>query len=223
MKRFIILAICLVISGSFASYAQEIKNERVQAILAKKQQKDIYKAELEDAMHGFRMGAEYSMRRFGTIGAIPAIKHGFHYLAGYRFTKCWYVGGIAGIDITTPFTMTRTGYIDNTYNFSVQRNDKVYASIMADVRLYMNVNRASTFLYTNLGAEFSSIITPIAIFGLGVDIHTIKDQSVFLALGVGMGSWCSANSDTIFDTDKHGINYGKTDGFVFNLKLGYSF
>ena len=112
------------------------------------------------------------------------------------------MGGIAGIDITTPFTMTRNGYIDEIYNFSVQRNDKVYAPIMADVRLYMNVNRASTFLYTNLGAEFSKIVTPIAILGLGVDVHTVKDQSIFLALGIGMGSWCSANKNAILECSK---------------------
>ncbi|MBQ1225092.1 MAG: hypothetical protein IIX82_03925 [Alistipes sp.] len=174
-------------------------------------------------MHGFRMGAEYSLRRFSTIGVFPAIKHGFHFLAGYRFTKRWYVGGIAGIDITTPFTITRSGYIDEASNFSIQRNDKVYAPIMADVRLYMNVNRASTFLYTNLGAEFSKIVTPIAVLGLGVDVHTVKDQSVLLALGVGMGSWCSANNDPFWDTPQHGIGYGKTLGFVFNFKVGYSF
>ena len=95
---------------------------------------------------------------------------------------------------------------------------------MADVRFYCNVNRVSTYLYTNLGAEFSHSTTGIFLFGLGFDVHTVKDQCVNLSLGVGMGGWETAEGNGLgglaIDEDP---GYGKQSGFAFNLKLGYSF
>lgn len=231
MKRFALLAFCLILGGSIAMNAQEFKDEKspavdakVQKVLEKKQQKEMYKAELEVAMHGLRMGAEYSFRTMGTVGIKGAKKHGVHYLAGYRFTKRWYVGGIVGIDVTTPFTITRSGFVEDSYNYSISRKDKVYVPVMADVRFYCNVNRVSTYLYTNLGAEFSHSTAGIYLVGLGFDVHTVKAQCLNISLGVGGGSWESAENNGIgglmVDEDP---GYGKWDGFAFNFKIGYSF
>ena len=223
MKKFTLFLATVLLSCTMSTvYGQTTKEERVQAILEKKQQKELYKAELEDAMHGFRQGAEYSVRTFGTVGIMGAKKHGLHYLAGYRFTKCWYVGGVVGLDVTTPFTITRSGYVDDMYNYSISRKDKIYIPVMADVRCYMNTSRVSSYVYTNFGAEFSSSTAAIALLGLGFDIHTVKDQCVNIGLGLGMGSWESADGTHMLSDDGN-PNYDKYDGFVFNFKIGYSF
>ena len=222
MKKIFTVALCLMIGG-FMAFGQTSKEERVQKILEKNQQKELYRAELEDAMLGFRQGAEYSLRTFGTAGVMGAKKHGFHYLAGYRFTKHWYVGGIVGVDLTTPFTITREGYMDDALNYSIEREDKVYVPVIADVRFYFKPNRVSTYLFTNLGAEFSSSTAGIVLFGLGWDVHTVKDQCVNIGLGVGMGSWESAEGTHMANLDGGNVTYEKCDGFVFNFKLGYSF
>ena len=222
MKKIFTVALCLMIGG-FMAFGQTSKEERVQKILEKNQQKELYRAELEDAMLGFRQGAEYSLRTFGTVGVMGAKKHGFHYLAGYRFTKHWYVGGIVGVDLTTPFTITREGYMDDALNYSIEREDKVYVPVIADVRFYFKPNRVSTYLFTNLGAEFSSSTAGIVLFGLGWDVHTVKDQCVNIGLGVGMGSWESAEGTHMANLDGGNVTYEKCDGFVFNFKLGYSF
>lgn len=222
MKKIFTVALCLMIGGSMA-FGQTSKEERVQKILEKNQQNELYKAELEDAMLGFRQGAEYSLRTFGTIGVMGAKKHGFHYLAGYRFTKHWYVGGIVGVDLTTPFTITREGYMDDALNYSIEREDKVYVPVIADVRFYFKPKRVSTYLFTNLGAEFSSSTASIVLFGLGWDVHTVKDQCVNVGLGIGMGSWESAEGTHMATLDGGNVAYDKYDGFVFNFKLGYSF
>lgn len=222
MKKIFTVALCLMIGGSMA-FGQTSKEERVQKILEKNQQKELYRAELEDAMLGFRQGAEYSLRTFGTVGVMGAKKHGFHYLAGYRFTKHWYVGGIVGVDLTTPFTITREGYMDDALNYSIEREDKVYVPVIADVRFYFKPKRVSTYLFTNLGAEFSSSTAGVVLFGLGWDVHTVKDQCVNIGLGVGMGSWESAEGTHMATLDGGNVTYEKCDGFVFNFKLGYSF
>ena len=85
------------------AFGQTSKEERVQKILEKNQKNELYRAELEDAMLGLRMGGEYSFRTMGLTGTKAAQKHGVHYQIGYRFTKHWYVGGIVGVDLTTPF------------------------------------------------------------------------------------------------------------------------
>ena len=205
------------------AFGQTSKEERVQKILEKNQQKELYRAELEDAMLGFRQGAEYSLRTFGTVGVMGAKKHGFHYLAGYRFTKHWYVGGIVGVDLTTPFTITREGYMDDALNYSIERKDKVYVPVIADVRFYFKPRRVCTYLFTNLGAEFSSSTAGVVLFGLGWDVHTVKDQCVNIGLGVGMGSWETAAGTHMAILDGGNVAYDKYDGFVFNFKLGYSF
>ena len=222
MKKIILITLCLTIGGVMA-FGQTSKEERVQKILEKNQQEELYRAELEDAMLGFRQGAEYSLRTFGTIGVMGAQKHGFHYLAGYRFTKHWYVGGIVGVDLTTPFTITREGYMDDALNYSIERKDKVYVPVIADVRFYFKPRRVSTYLFTNLGAEFSSSTAAILLLGLGWDVHTVKDQCVNIGLGVGMGSWETAEGTHMATLDGGNVAYDKYDGFVFNFKLGYSF
>lgn len=222
MKKIITLALCLMVGGTM-TFAQTAKEERVQKILEKNQNQELYRAELEDTMLGFRQGAEYSLRTFSTAGVMGAKKHGFHYLAGYRFTKHWYVGGIVGVDLTTPFTITREGYMDDALNYSIERKDKVYVPVIADVRFYFKPKRVSTYLFTNLGAEFSSSTAAIVLFGLGWDVHTVKDQCVNIGLGVGMGSWETAEGTHMATLDGGNVAYDKYDGFVFNFKLGYSF
>lgn len=226
MKKILFIVLPLVLNASYvlAAPMQDSTDVKVQKTLAAKQQRELYKAELETAMHGLRMGAEYSYRPMGTIGTQGATKHGVRYLIGYRFTRCWYVGGIVGVDLTTPFTISRDGYYDQSLNYSISRKDKVYIPVMADIRLYFNVARVSTYLYTNVGAEFSSTIAAIGLLGLGFDIHTVKDQCVNLSLGVGLGSWESAEGNGIGGVGiSSDPNYMKMDGFAFNLKIGYSF
>lgn len=214
MKKIILLAICLMFGVSFTTYAQ--KN------LEKNQQKETYHAELEDAMLGFRHGVEYSYRHFSTALVMGASKHGLHYKAGYRFTKHWYVGGIVGVDLTTPSTITREGYMDNKNNYSIEREDNIYVPVMADVRFYFKPRRVSTYIFTNLGAEFIGSTALICTAGLGWDIHVVKDQCVNIGLGVGTGGWESAYSTHgILDSKDYG--YDKYTGFVLNIKLGYSF
>lgn len=236
MKRFALLVFCLILGGSIAMNAQELKDEsqavdaKVQKVLEKKQQKEMYKAELEVAMHGLRMGAEVSLRNMATIGIEGAQKCGVRYLAGYRFTKRWYVGGIVGVDMTVPFTITRRGVstitsgggVEESYNYSMTRKDKVYVPVMADVRFYCNVNRVSTYLYANLGAEFSHSTAGIYLFGLGFDVNTVKAQCLNISLGIGAGSWESTDSEWWGDL---AVNEGLRlyEGLVFNLKLGYAF
>ena len=69
-KIYLFLAVMLLSCTVTTAFGQATKEERVQAILDKNQQKELYKAELEDAMHGFRQGVEYSIRNFGTLGVI---------------------------------------------------------------------------------------------------------------------------------------------------------
>lgn len=94
---------------------------------------------------------------------------------------------------------------------------------MADIRLYMNVNRVSAHLFTNVGAEFSNSTSLIATLGLGCDIHTVKDQCVNVSLGAGLGSWDSADSELMGSITGGAAVYEKCDGLVFTIKLGYSF
>lgn len=221
MKRIIALALCLII-GSAVVFGQEVKDENVKSILEKNEQREVYQAKLEDSMLGFRMGAEYSLRSFNTIGVVGATKHGVHIVAGYRFTKHWYVGGIVGADITTPFVVTNTEegyYNDPNFNYYYDRDDIVYIPVIADIRYYFNVKKVSTYLFANLGAEFSTITATIASLGIGFDIHTTKDQCVNVGLGLGLGSWMSG--ETTYQ--KKPLELDPVDGFVFNLKVGYSF
>lgn len=222
MKKIITMLLSLVVMGGVTAFAKTSKEDVMQKNRQENEKKELYRAELEAAMLGFRQGAEYSLRNLNTVGVIKAKKHGFHYLAGYRFTKHWYVGGVVGIDLTTPTTITRTGYLDESLNYSIERKDKVYVPVMADVRFYFKPRRISTYLFTNLGAEFSSSTAMITTFGLGWDVHTVKDQCVNIGLGVGMGSWETAPGDLLPELDDVS-KYGKYDGFVFNFKLGYSF
>lgn len=220
MKRFIMLLACCVFVGSLPVYAQDVNNangqsdDEVMKVMRKNEQKQLYKAELEVAMRGLHMGAEYSYRTMLSIGTTSASKHGIHYLVGYRFTKHWYVGGITGLDITTPLTIV-TGYSSPNQEEpnSVSRNDKVYIPIIADIRFYFNVNRVSTYLYANLGAEFSHSTSGIYLFGLGFDIHTTKAQCVNLSLGIGSSGYESVAGALYVD----GPGYVKTNGFAFNL------
>lgn len=238
MKRLALLVFFFMLCGSIMVNAQETNEgktqkaqEKVQAVLEKNQQKEMYKAELEVAMLGLRMGAEFSLRNMASIGVEGAQKFGVRYLAGYRFTKRWYVGGIVGVDVTTPFTITRSnvytttgsGEVVDGYNYSMTRKDKVYVPVMADVRFYCNVNRVSTYLYTNLGAEFSHSTAGIYLFGVGFDVNTVKAQCLNISLGIGAGSWETTDSEWLGDLAANEEGLRLFNGLAFNLKLGYSF
>ncbi len=222
MKKIFTVALCLMIGGSMA-FGQTSKEERVQKILEKNQKNELYRAELEDAMLGLRMGGEYSFRTMGLTGTKAAQKHGVHYQIGYRFTKHWYVGGIVGVDLTTPFIIqgeSNDWSEGQTYYDEFERTDKVYVPIMADVRFYFKPQRVSTYLFTNLGAEFSSITGVITLFGLGFDIHTVKSQCLNIGLAVGTSNFESIQTGLGGD---YLDTFGKQGGFAFNFKLGYSF
>lgn len=224
MKKVILLmTCCMLFSGLALSAEPKDKNtktddEKVQQILDKKQKRELYSAEVEAATHGLRMGGEYSLRTMGGHLSIGATKHGLHYLAGYRFTRHWYVGGIVGLDLTTPFSFTSWG----TEPTTVTRKDKVYVPIMADVRFYFKPARVSTYLYTNLGAEFSHTTAGIFMFGLGFDIRTIKSQCVNLSLGIGSSQWETYYKE-FGENGTDAIHYGQKGSFSFNLKVGYMF
>lgn len=222
-KIYLFLAIMLLSCTVTTAFGQATKEERVQAILDKNQQKELYRAELEEAMLGLRMGGEYSFRTMGLIATKPANKHGLHYQIGYRFTEHWYVGGIVGVDLTTPFIIqgeSNDWDEGQTYYNEFERTDKVYVPIMADVRFYFKPQRVSTYLFTNLGAEFSSITGIITLFGLGFDIHTVKSQCLNIGLAIGTSNFESIQTGLGGD---YLDSFGKQGGFTFNLKLGYSF
>lgn len=222
MKQFILLVICCLLYGSFTLNAAEPRNKNqktddaaVQKVLDKKQKREMYSAEVEAAMLGLRMGGEYSFRVVAAFGAQTSVnKHGFHYFAGYRFNRHWYVGGVAGIDLTTPFTVS---YYDGSN--SISRSDKVYVPVVADVRYYFRPARVSTYLYTNLGAEFSKYVGGIYLFGIGFDIRTKGSQCVNLSLGFGSSQYETYYTESIGG----GLVLGKRGGLAANLKLGYAF
>ncbi|MBQ5593143.1 MAG: hypothetical protein IIU76_00990 [Bacteroidales bacterium] len=218
MKKIFTVALCLMIGGIMA-FGQTAKAETVKS----KQSKEQYRTELENAMLGFRHGVEYSFRSFSTVGVKSAVKHGLRYQAGYRFTKHWYVGGIVGVDMTTPFTITREGFSQSSFNYEIDRKDVVYVPVMADARFYFKPRRVSTYLFTNLGAEFSSSTAAILLAGLGWDIHTVKDQCLSVSFAVGTGGWESADNELGGFLGNGDVEYGKESGFVFNIKVGYSF
>lgn len=225
MKKFILFLLIAVFSGTTISiFGQETtKSKLLQDELNKKERKLLYRAELVENMKGWRFGGEYSSKKLVLGGALPATKHGIHFNAGYRLSKRWYLGGIIGVDMTTPFDIVRDDYVDDDYNFSIPRKDKIYIPVMADVRYYLKVARISTYLYTNVGTEISNKINFGQMYGLGFDIHTIKSQCVNIKLGFGTSCYESANDDCLWDTKENGVGYGIYDGFAFNFKLGYSF
>lgn len=212
--------------GSLSLYAEsnertaKADDEMVQQILDKKQKRELYSAEVEAATHGLRMGGEYSLRTMGGNQSVGATKHGLHYLAGYRFTRHWYVGGIVGVDLTTPFSFNQSSVsVLGEEPTTVNREDKVYVPVMADVRFYFKPARISTYLYTNIGAEFSHSTAGIFMFGLGFDIRTIDSQCVNLSLGIGSSKWETFYRGIGMDE----VQYGMKGSLAFNLKLGYMF
>lgn len=225
MKNFRFLLVVALLCTSITAFGQDnSKSDFAQQALDAHEQKIVYRAQLAKDVVGWRMGAEYSLRRMNTFGVKPATKHGVHFLGGYRFTKRWYLGGIAGIDATTPFTLADNGYLEEKYNYEISRDDKIYGVLMADARFYMSIKKVSTYLFTNFGVEYSKDLQKALTIGLGFDVHTTKAQSVNIGLGIGLGGWYSTTDGIIDDlsTDvNHG--YGPTEGFVLNLKLGYTF
>ena len=212
----------LLCCTSITAFGQDNSESNItQAALDAHQQKIVYRAQLAEDVKGWRMGAEYSLRRMFTAGARPATKHGIHFLGGYRFTKRWYVGGIVGIGATTPFTIADNEYQDDRLNYSISRKDKIYGTLMADARFYMSINKVSTYLFTNFGVEYSKELQKALTIGLGLDVHTTKSQCVNIGLGVGFGTWYSTDS-VLFRTGED-PNLWSTDGFALNLKLGYTF
>lgn len=226
MKKIILLLACCMLFSSLALNAEskekpaKVDGEEVQQILDKKKKRELYSAEVEAATHGLRMGGEYSLRTMGGNLSVGAAKHGLHYLAGYRFTRHWYVGGIVGVDLTTPFSFNQLEVSKiGEEPITVNRKDKVYVPIMADIRFYFKPARVSTYLYTNLGAEFSHLTAGIFMFGLGFDIRTVDSQCVNLSLGVGSSQW-----ETFYrGLGSDEVQYGKKGSGSFNLKLGYIF
>lgn len=226
MKKIILLLAGCMLFSSLALNAEpkdktaKTDDEKVQQVLDKKEKRELYSAEVEAATHGLRMGGEYSLRTMGGNLSVGATKHGLHYLAGYRFTRHWYVGGIVGVDLTTPFSFNQSGVsVLNEEPTTVNRKDKVYFPVIADVRFYFKPARVSTYLYTNLGAEFSHSTAGIFMFGLGFDIRTVDSQCVNLSLGIGSSQWETFYRGLGMDE----VQYGKKGSFSFNLKLGYMF
>ncbi|MBP3496852.1 MAG: hypothetical protein J6K33_03350 [Alistipes sp.] len=225
MKKFRLFLMTALLCCTTTVFAQNNDaNAFAQQALDAHEKKIVYRAQLAKDVVGWRIGAEYSLRRMIAVAGKNATKHGVHFVGGYRFNKRLYLGGIAGIDVTTPFTIVEDGYSNASANYEVDREDKIYGLIMADARLYMNISRVSTYLFANYGIEYSKELTQNILAGLGFDIHTKKSQSVNIGLGVGMGSCHTTDNgianDFLHEQD-HG--YGPLDCFVFNLKLGYTF
>ena len=226
MKKFrLFLLVVLLSCTSAAVFAQSNESgDFAKQALNEHERKIIYRAQLAKDVVGWRMGAEYSLRKMLVSGGKNATKHGVHFVGGYRFNKRWYLGGIAGIDVTTPFTIVEDEYVFADDNYEVDRKDKIYGLIMADARFYMSIKRVSTYLFANYGIEYSKELLQSGLVGLGFDIHTKKSQSVNIGLGLGS---CHTTNDgiigEILNEKDHGYGYGPADAFVFNLKLGYTF
>lgn len=221
-RLFLLVALLSCTSATVFAQSNESSDFAKQALDAH-EKKIVYRAQLAKDVVGWHMGAEYSLRKMVASGAKNATKHGIHFLGGYRFTKRWYLGGIAGVDVTTPFTISENDYIDEEDNYSIDREDKVYGLIMADARFYMSVRRVSTYLFANYGVEYSKKLMQTGLVGLGFDIHTKKSQSVNIGLGLGLGSCYSTNDGLYDDLIAKDNGYGPVDCFVFNIKLGYTF
>lgn len=224
--RFLLMATLLCCTSITAFGQNNSKSEFAQQALDAHEQKIVYRAQLAKDVVGWRMGAEYSLRHMLLSGAKDANKHGVNFLGGYRFTKRLYLGGIAGVAATTPFTIVEDQYTDasgnsSSYNYEIDREDKIYGVLMADVRFYTSVKKVSTYLFVNGGVEYSKELQKIVTFGLGFDVHTKKSQSVNIGLGIGMGGCHSADDGELRMDDDPG--YGPVTGPVLNLKLGYTF
>ena len=134
MKKFrFFLMVALLCCSSITVFGQNnSKSDFAKKALDAHEQKIVYRAQLAQDVIGWHMGAEYSLRRMSTLGATPATKHGVHFLGGYRFTKRWYLGGIAGVDVTTPFSIVEDEFVMDEYNYEIDRDDKIYGVLMAD-------------------------------------------------------------------------------------------
>ncbi len=226
MKKSI-YAVTLLLLGAalcvpFTSSAQDKSSEdpERQAYLDKVIAKEKKYAALEENLSGWRFGGEYSARRFNTIDVRPAVKRGLHATAGYRFNKHWYVGGLAGVDLTCPFEITRDGYVDDKANYSVTREDKIYVPIMVEPRFYFNYAKTSVYLCVDAGYEISSSSAATATLGLGLDYNIKNSKCVNIAFSLGMGSWDSCEGDFLGASDDPG--YEQQDGFVLGFKIGFS-
>ena len=221
MKKFAILLITLFSLSSISVHAQEQQDkELLQNELSKQESKLLYRAKLAEDMKGWRFGADLSYNKIvPSLGEEGVVKYGLHFNAGYRFSRRFYLGAIVGIDMTTPFN------IDNSTSFTkekISRKDKIYVPVMADARFYFNVARVSTFIYGNVGGEFSNNISFTYACGFGLDIHTVKSQCANIKLGIGRGNFETMliNGDLFSDEES---KYGLTNGLALNIKIGYSF
>ncbi len=224
-KSRFLLFIAFLCCTSFTAFGQDnTTNDFAQKALDDHQKKIVYRAQLAQDVVGWHMGAEYSLRRMVLAGAQNATKHGVNFLGGYRFTKRWYLGGIAGINATTPFTIVEDGYVHDEYNYEIDREDKIYGLIMADARFYTSVKRVSTYLFANGGIEYSKDLQKIVMVGLGFDVQTKKSQSVNIGFGIGLGGCHSAEEGLFRDIAiSEDAGYGPVEGFALNFKLGYTF
>lgn len=220
MKKFFTVVACIM-AGTVLAFGQTSKEERVQKILERNHQEELFNAQLEDTMLGFHQGIEYSYRSFGTLEIAGAKKNGVHYLAGYRFSRHWYVGGIVGVDVTTPFKIEMRPIWGGDAKAYAKRKDKIYIPAIADIRFYFAPKRVSTFLFANIGAEFSTSTASVTMFGIGWDILTSKYNCVNIGLGLGMGAWESVGEESMLPDGT--FPFELYDGFAFGLKLGYSF
>lgn len=121
------------------------------------------------------------------------------------------MGVLAGIDMTTPRSLDVEDSSGEGTTESLERKDKIYVPIMAEVRFYFGEAKFMPYLYYDLGYEFSHISAPFWNFGLGFDWKVAKSKSLLFGFGFGEGKFEFVTRDKVVAAT------------VLNVKVGFNF
>ena len=221
MRKIVFLTLVALCLGMpvFAQGGSDA-DSRKQAILDKMVEKEQANEARAQVLHGWRFGGLFSARSFGgVIESEPGQKLGLHLTAGYRFTKHWYVGTEAGVDVTLPMSIT------NYKNRSLERSDKMYFPIMIEPRFYFNYTKFEPYFFFDYGIEFStSGYSPtLGLAGIGFDVHLAKKHCLNFALGVGFGGWETVNTSGLNAAFGGVSGYYEESGLSASFRIGWSF
>lgn len=219
-----VLFLILAIIASVNVYGQQSNDSLNQVLLDKSQKAAIAKMKLVELQHGWQKGVEVSTRGFGTIGAFGATKRGVHFVMGNRITEHWYFGGIAGVDITTPWKIDNVGDSQTEKEWEFDRKDKFYVPIIGEVRFYFGTAKCMPYLYNNIGVEFSHSTSGLWTLGAGLDINTQRFKSLYIALGFGFGGYETTDAAWIQVSKAEALeDYGQTGAFTSTFRIGFMF
>ena len=190
---------------------QEIKEENPSVTLSQNIKKSRSFAKFtNDGQRGWFKGVELSYREF-IYNNTTVHKTGLRLSLGNRLNRRWYVGALAGIDMTTPRSLDVTDSSEDGSTINLKRKDKIYIPIMAEGRFYFGEAKFMPYLYYDLGYEFSHISAPFWNFGLGFDCKVAKFKSLLFGFGFGEGRFEFVTRDKV------------VSAVVVNAKVGFNF